>query len=142
MEDVQPAATATAAPRRWPLFLLGVLLFFLGPALYVVQISLGHLWMPWYLPLLASVGVVLMLMSAWRRRGVLRIAGLMVFVLLCGVEWYLVLVATKTPLYTGPAQPGRKAPAFAATLADGTPFTNLDLEKGIPTALVFFRGRW
>jgi hypothetical protein len=58
------------------------------------------------------------------------------------MEWFLVLVATKTPAYTGPAQPGSKVPAFAAMLADGTAFTKDDLEKGIDTVLVFFRGRW
>lgn len=142
MEELQRVPVRKAVPRYWPLFLAGVLLFIVGPALYVWQFSLGHLWMPWYVLVLASLGVLLMIMSVWRRPGIVRIAGLLVFVLLCGLEWFVLLEATKTPLYTGPAQPGRKLPEFAAALADGTAFTSLDLEKGIPTVLVFFRGRW
>ena len=142
MDNVQTAATTKAPPRRRPFFFAGVLLFLLGPAMYFVQLRLGHLWMPWYVPVLASIGVLFMMVSVWQRRGVLRSAGLLLFVLLCGFEWFLALVATKSPVYTGPAQPGRQIPAFAATLADGKTFTNYDLENGIPTVLVFFRGRW
>jgi hypothetical protein len=141
MTDPQVSAPG-GAPRRWPLFLAGVLLFLAGPILYVVQFSQGQLWMPWYVPVLATIGVLFMIASVWQRRGVLRSLGLVAFLLLCEMEWYLVLVATKTPAYTGPAQPGTKVPAFAATLADGTAFTNDDLEKGVDTVLVFFRGRW
>jgi hypothetical protein len=142
MENLPAVATTTPPPRRWPLFWVGLLLFVLGPVLYAVQVSLKHLWMPWYLPLLSSIGVVLMIASVRQRWGALRIAGATLFAVLCGAEWYMLLVAAKTPLYTGPAQPGRKIPEFAATLADGTAFTNKDLENGQRTVLVFFRGRW
>jgi hypothetical protein len=135
-------AAVTAPPRRWPFFLLGVLLFILGPAVYAVQFSLKHLGMPWYLPILATLGVLFMLVSVWQRRGLLRSGGLVLFVLLCAAEWFLALIATRAPVYQGPAQPGRPVPAFATTLADGKAFSNQDLEKGIPTVLVFFRGRW
>ena len=33
-------------------------------------------------------------------------------------------------------------PAFATSLADGKSFTEKDLATGIPTVLLFFRGRW
>jgi hypothetical protein len=39
-------------------------------------------------------------------------------------------------------QPGVQVPAFTTALADGTEFTNSDLQKGTRTALIFFRGRW
>ena len=39
-------------PRRWPLFLLGVLLFVAGPILYAIQFSSGVLFVPWYVPVL------------------------------------------------------------------------------------------
>jgi hypothetical protein len=120
---------------------VGVLLFLLGPAVYAVQIGLKHLSMPWYLPLLASVGVLFMLISVWRRRGIWRISLCVLFSLLCGFEWFLMLVAFNTPAYAGPP-PGAKVPAFSTTLADGKPFTNKDLESGMPAVLVFFRGRW
>ena len=142
MENMQPVIPTTSTPRRWPLFTGGLLLFLAGPALYAVQISLKHLWMAWYMPLLASLGVVLMIASVWQRRSVLRGVALAFFALLCGGEWYLMLVASKTPAYTGPAQPGGKLPPFASMLADGTPFTNKDVENEIRSVLVFNRGRW
>jgi hypothetical protein len=129
--------------RRRPWFILGILLFVLGPALYVVQFKLGHLgMMPWYLPLLATVGVAVMVLSVAQRRGILRSVGLGLFALLCAAEWFLLLVGTKTPPYTGPARPGEKLPAFAASFAGGSSFTDKDLEGGSRTALVFNRGRW
>jgi hypothetical protein len=143
MAQTKPETVSTASRRRrWPLFFFGFLLFLVGPAIYAVQISIGQLVMPWYLPVLFSVGLLLMFVSFLQRRGVLRGIALVLFALLCGFQWYLALVATKTPLYTGPAIPGGKLPAFAAALADGTSFTSADVEKGTPTVLLFFRGRW
>lgn len=142
MSHLDPAATTSSPPKRRPLFLAGVLLFVLGPAIYFVQIGLQNLAMPWYLPGLSLIGVACMFASVWQRRGALRIAGLALFVLLCGFEWYIVLVASKTPRYTGPAQPGVKIPEFSTTLADGTIFTNQNLESDSRAILVFNRGRW
>ena len=136
------ASTTTPPPRRRPLFLAGVILFVLGPVIYFVQILARQLWTPWYLPALASLGVLLMVLSVRQRRGILRIAGLVCFVALCGLEWYALLVATKTPAYTGPAQVGRNLPAFTAARADGRAFSNNDLASGTRSVLVFFRGRW
>jgi peroxiredoxin len=52
------------------------------------------------------------------------------------------LVAMKSPAYTGPATPGAQVPAFVAKLADGNPFTQKDLQRGTPTVLLFYRGHW
>ena len=143
MDNVEPAAAAVIArPRHWPLFLAGILLFLLGPAAYVVQFRLKHLGAPWYVPILASAGAALMIASVWRRRGVVRTIVLVLFAVVCGLEWQVLLVGSRSPVYTGPAQPGRKVPQFTATLADGRPFSESDLETGISTVLVFFRGRW
>lgn len=142
MSNLPPAATTLPPPKRRPLFLLGVVLFLLGPVIYFVQVGLQNLAMPWYLPALALIGVACMCASVWQRRGAWRSAGLALFVLLCGFEWYIVLVASKTPLYTGPAQPGVQVPEFSTTLAAGEKFTNQDLAKGTPAVLVFYRGRW
>jgi hypothetical protein len=136
------ADTVRTQPRHRPLFLLGVLLFILGLAIYVIQISMKQFVTPWYMPILGAAGVLLMLVSVWRRPGVFRILGLLVFMALCGYTWYFLLVETKLPAYTGPARAGQKLPEFSASLSDGTPFTNADLEKGTPTVLVFFRGHW
>jgi len=143
MDNVAPAPSGTVPrPRHRPLFLSGILLFVLGPAIYFVQFRLKHFETPWYVPLLAAAGVVLMSVSTWRRRGVVRIILLVLFTILCGLEWYMLLIGTRSPVYTGPAQPGRKVPEFTAIFADGKPFTEKDLERGTSTVLVFFRGRW
>ena len=134
--------SASAHPRRWPLFLLGVLLFLSGPVLYFVQLQVQYLGMPWYVPALATAGVVCMAISVGQRRGILRSAGLLLFVVLCGLEWFFTLSVSKTPPYAGPDQPGRKVSEFAALFAEGTAFSNKDLEDGRRTALVFYRGRW
>jgi hypothetical protein len=142
MEKLQTVPFAVSAPpRQQPLFLLGVLLLFLGLGIYVVQFSMKQFVTPWHVPILGTLGVVLMCVSVWQHPGTLRIAGLVLFVLLCGCEWFF-LVASKTPSYDGPAQPGSKMPVFAAALADGSAFTDKDLEKGKPSVLLFFRGRW
>ena len=44
--DHQTSPRAAATPRRWPLFLVGVLLFVLGPVIYVIAINLHHLETP------------------------------------------------------------------------------------------------
>jgi hypothetical protein len=110
--------------------------------IYTIEFNLHRLETPWYAPILATLGVLLMGISAWRRRGVLRIIALMFFALLCGGEWFMVGVAIRSPEYVGPAQPGQKLPPFTTTRADGAPFSNRDLENGQPTVLVFFRGHW
>jgi hypothetical protein len=137
-----PVPSPAPSPPRRPWFLVGVIVFFLGIGAYVIQFRLKQFVTPWYAPVLATLGVALMGVSVWQRRGILRSIGLALFVLLCGFEWFLLLVATRTPAYTGPAQPGQKMPAFATTLADGRAFTNHDLENGSGSVLVFFRGRW
>jgi hypothetical protein len=119
-----------------------MLLFAIGPAAYVLEIRAKHLGTPWYVPILATAGAALMVMSLWRRRGIARAIGLVFFTLVCGFEWFMLLVAFRSPAYTGPAQPGRALPAFTASLADGGTFTEKDLAQGTSTVLLFFRGRW
>jgi hypothetical protein len=138
MENSAP----TTPPRRLPLYFLGVFLFFLGPAIYAIQFSMGSFPFPWYVPALATVGVFFGIISVGQRGGWIRIAFLFLLIFICGFEWFMVLVGIKTPEYTGPAQAGRQLPAFVTTLADGKPFTEKDLENGKPAVLLFFRGRW
>lgn len=132
--DVQP-------PRRWPYFALGVGIFLLGIVAYAVQMGQHSFLLPWYLPISGTIGLGLMIGGAWQRRGWLRSIGVIVFLLMCLMEWGL-LLGTTTPPYTGPAQPGRSVPAFAAVRASGEPFTDKDLAQGTASVLVFFRGRW
>jgi hypothetical protein len=139
-----PAAPATRSSRfgAWLLFLAGVGLFVLGPAAYVLQFRLKNLGTPWYLPLMATVGVALAGLSLRRRGGIVRAILLVPLILVCGFEWFAIGIASRSPAYAGPATPGNKVPGFTAHLADGTTFTEADLVRGSPSVLLFFRGRW
>lgn len=131
-----------ARRRGWPLFLLGVLLCALGPIVYLIQLKMNVLVTPWHAPILATLGVLALIVWIAQRPGWLRIAGAIPFVLFCCFEWFMLLVAFRTPAYTGPAVPEKKLPSFATTLAEGRSLTDKDLANGSRTALVFFRGRW
>jgi hypothetical protein len=133
---------ATHAPGARRLFLAGVLLVLLGPALYLAQMRWLDLWTPWYVPALATLGLLLMALSVRRHGVVWKKIVLVLCLALCIYEWFFVAYASRTGPYTGPAQPGRQVPAFAAARPDGTPFTSTDLESGSPTVLVFYRGHW
>jgi len=138
-------STATQAPRqpsRWPLFLVGILLYLSGPAILWIQIRMDHLEIPWHIPILATAGVLLMALSAWQRGGVWRPLLLIPLVVLCGLVWFHMLMSRQEPPYTGPAHAGEKMVPFTTTLADGRVFSQDDLAKGQPTVLLFFRGRW
>lgn len=144
MNDIEQRATTPAEPkaRAWPLFLAGLFLFIAGPAAYMLRFNAKHLEMPWYMLILATAGVGLMVASVWRRRGVVRAVLLVLFVVACGFEWYGFVVVFRNPEYHGPAQLGTKIPQFATKLADGQPFSDQDLAKGGTTVLVFYRGHW
>lgn len=144
MDQVE-ASPAAVAPRslHWPLYVAGIVLFVLGPAIYAFQLSAKELVTPWYLPILATIGAALMMLSVWRRFGVVRMIGLVLFALVCAFEWSGLLVVMKSPSYTGPATAGHNVPAFSARLADGRPFTEADLRNGpAATVLLFYRGHW
>jgi hypothetical protein len=142
MENLTVAPKVSAPPRPRTYFLLGVLIFSLGVVTFVVQIfGLKRLVVPWYLPVLGTAGVALMVLSVVQRPRIWRILGLAVFVLLNGFEWFGIL-SSKLPEYQGPAKVGETIPAFTTTMADGTSFSDQDLQKGNPTVLLFFRGHW
>ncbi len=120
----------------------GIGLFVLGVVGVIIQYALKQLIVPWYAPILGSVGVGLLLLSCRQRPTVARFAGLGLVALGCAFEWYFLVALTRLPHYAGPAQVSSPVPAFAAMRADGSSFTDADLKQGPPTALVFFRGRW
>jgi hypothetical protein len=134
--------TTLSKPRGWPLFLVGALFFLIGPVAYMVQINMGRLNTPWYIPILSTVGVGLMALSLVRVFGIFRTIGLAFFLVLCGLQWYMFAVVTLNPKYEGPARRGAALPEFTAKKADGTTFDNGDLKNGKATVLVFFRGHW
>jgi hypothetical protein len=123
------------------LLLLGLGIAALGLIGYAVQLSVQRLTAPWYMPAAATLGVALVLASLWQRRTVWRVLALVFVLLLAGAEWAFMLT-TRLPAYAGPVAAGQPFPAFTTTRADGTPFTQGDLEGDQNTVLVFFRGRW
>ncbi len=132
------------APRQYPgrLFLaLGFGLALLGIGGYVVQIYLRRLTAPWYLPISATLGVVLLAVALWQARSVWRYLGLLLLVLLAGAEWTF-LLGTRLPTYSGPVAQGQPFPEFTTVQADGTTFTQRDLQGDKNSVFVFFRGRW
>jgi FtsH-binding integral membrane protein len=136
--------SSAAAPRRYPgrLFLaLGLGLAVLGIIAYAVQIATARLTAPWYMPCLATLGVVFLAIALWQARSVWRILALLLVLLLAGAEWAF-LLGTRLPAYTGPVAAARPFPNFATMRADGTTFTQRDLEGDQNNILVFFRGRW
>ena len=138
----EPAAGKGAGQRSsGRLYLgLGILLALLGPLLYAVQIRAKVFTVPWYVPILGTVGVLLLLAALVQRRTGWRIAGLLLIGLLAGFEWF-VIISLKLPAYTGPVAVGATFPAFTTTRADGSVFDQDNLKEQ-DTVLVFFRGRW
>jgi hypothetical protein len=127
---------------RGRLFLLsGVALSVLGVAAYAVQMSLQKLMAPWYMPVLAWLGVAFVAVSLAERRTIVRVVALLAVGLLACAELGL-FYAVRLPSYTGPVTVGRPFPAFEAMRADGTPFSQRDLVGDQNSVIVFFRGRW
>ena len=133
--------TARQHPGR-SLLLLGVLLALAGPVLMMVlTFGAGILVAPWYAPLLGTLGVALLILALVQSRSAWRWAALVVFTPFVAFQWAAVL-AMRTPDYTGPVRVGEPFPAFATTLADGSPYAQADLKGDRDTVMVFFRGRW
>jgi FtsH-binding integral membrane protein len=135
---------STSAPHRsrGRLYLvLGLGLAVLGVVLYMVLFSLQRLTMPWYMPVMALLGVILVGLSMFERRTVWRSLALLAVVLLAGTE-IAFLYAVRLPPYTGPIAEGLPFPAFESKLFNGGSFTQRDLIGERSSLLVFFRGRW
>jgi hypothetical protein len=135
------AESTTTVPRRtWPLIVAGMVFLFLGPASYVALIAMQHLITPWHMPILMTIGALLMMTAFVRRPGVLRGVVVALALLPTVFAWLLVAVFSRSAEYTGPATVGNKLPAFAASYSDGKSFTNDSL--GGPAILLFYRGHW
>src|SRR5262245_41327324 len=143
MQKPERASPPIARGRGRSWLWLGVGLTLLGLVLNFVQISLLKLLVvPWYLPILATVGVLCALISIRKRPTWTRGIALAILTVLTAGEWFFLLSLSRLPEYQGPVHVEKKLPEFATTLADGRPFTEKDLQKGTPTVLVFYRGRW
>jgi hypothetical protein len=114
----------------------------LGLGLVAYQLyGLHYLFVPWYSPILASLGALLALLAVTQRTTILRSLVLVLLVAFAGFQWYFLGVFLKLPEYAGPT-PGQQMPAFQSAFVDGTSFTDATLRDGKRRALVFFRGRW
>jgi hypothetical protein len=146
MEILQESPTtslplAKSRGRSW--LWLGIGLCILGQVLFFVQVfQLKNLVTPWYQPILATAGVLLALVSVRQRPTWIRIVAVLLLALWAGTGWFFLLSISRLPEYKGPVEIGRMLPEFTTTLADGKPFTSQDLQQGIPTVLVFYRGHW
>jgi len=126
--------------RSW--LLVGVLVALAGPVANILLMFVAKiLKATWYGPLLGTLGVALIIVALTRSRSGWRWTAVVFFTLLAGFQWWA-LFAMRTPAYTGPVKSGQPFPAFATALADGSAFTQADLQGDQNTVMVFFRGRW
>jgi hypothetical protein len=136
--------TSLAATRQYPgrLYLaLGLIVPVLGIVGFGVQMWMERLTMPWYVPIAATLGVLLILASLIQARSLWRVLALLLVVLIAGAAW-AILYGMRLPRYNGPVAEGQAFPAFHTARADGSEFTDRDLQGDKHNVLVFFRGRW
>ena len=133
--------TTTRHPGR-SLLLLGVFLVVGAYALnFLLTFAAKILITNWFGPLVGTLGLALMILALMRSRSIWRWTAVVIFTLLVGFQWFA-LLAMRLPEYTGPVKDGQPFPAFATTLADGSAFTQADLQGDQNTVMVFFRGHW
>jgi hypothetical protein len=141
MNDLSTTAK-TALHSGRPMLLLGILIALAGPVLLFLLMFVAKILLtPWYAPLLGTIGVALIVLALMRSRSIWRWTAVVIFAAFAAFEWWA-LLAMRTPAYTGPVKDGKPFPAFATTLADGTTFTQADLQGDRSTVMVFFRGHW
>lgn len=135
----------TVATRQFPGRLyawMGSVAAVSGPVLYMLQLRAKLLTVPWYAPVLATVGLALIVFALVQMRSVWRLVGLAFCGLLAAGQWFVLISLIRLPAYTGPVTVGHRLPEFSATLADGVQFDQSDLAGELNSAMVFFRGRW
>jgi hypothetical protein len=111
-------------------------------AIYIFQLQAKVLRTPWYMPIMATAGLLLIAFAVVQSRSVLRSIAVVVFALFAVLEWVAFLFLVNVPDYTGPVKVEQPFPNFSTTLADGSAFTQDNLKGNQNTVMVFFRGRW
>src|SRR5437899_1804279 len=66
---------------------LGILLVLAGPLIYMGQFSAKVLTVPWYAPVLATLGILLLFVAVWRKPNIWRISALVLFGLMAAFQW-------------------------------------------------------
>src|SRR5262249_40467940 len=113
MSTIPQAAPAADPTQGRGYFWAGIFVCLLGFALGAVQYYvLKKLIVPWYVAVLATLGVLLMALSVGRRRTIPRIVAFVLIAALAGFEWLFLGYFSKLPDYPGPARVGEKIPAF------------------------------
>src|SRR5438045_8653334 len=95
-----------ASPGRG-LVLLGIAVSVLALVAYMVQVWLASFFTPWYWPIAATVGVLLILAGTWQAWSVWRIVGLMFFGLLAAGAGLYITKVSGSPPYAGPLAGGQ-----------------------------------
>lgn len=121
---------------------LAIALIVGGPALLIVQLRAKQLWTPWYIPVLAGIGAILLSINFRMRPSFARGLGAVIALLWSAWTAFVLGVGIRTPEFHGSVQIGQPIPPFSTTLANGDAFSQSDLAKGSSTLLTFFRGRW
>jgi hypothetical protein len=133
--------SASQHPGR-SLLLVGVLITVGGAAVnMLLMFAAKILNANWYAPLVGTLGLVLIILALMRSRSIWRWVAVVFFTLFVAFQWFA-LFAMRLPAYAGPVKGGQPFPAFSTTLADGSAFTQSDLQGDQNTVLVFFRGHW
>jgi hypothetical protein len=140
--NIPTTSPANKRSRGRAYFWAGIGACLLGLGLVFVQFSLKHLFVPWYSPVMATIGAVLLLLSVARRRNIPRVVVLVLVTAFTAFQWYFLASMMKLPDFAGPAQAGKQLSPFRAAYADGRSFREADLQDGSRRVMVFFRGRW
>jgi hypothetical protein len=142
MNDANRTSVGASRHPGRVLLALGILVAVAGPVIYAAQLRVKVLTAPWYVPILATVGVVLLLMALIRSRSVVRWAAVVLFTCFAAATWVFMLFLMNAPAYNGPVKAGQPFPPFTTTLADGSPFDQDSLKGDQNTVMVFYRGHW
>jgi hypothetical protein len=138
METIYSSRKTAGRTYLW----LGLATSLLGPVLYTAQLHAKHLTVPWYVPILTTLGTLLAVVALIRSRSLWRILAVGLLGLLSACEWHFFTRFGELPAYAGAVAIGQPFPAFTTTLSDGSPFTDASLKDEPKTVMVFFRGRW
>src|SRR5262245_32446674 len=76
-------------------FWAGISVCLLGLAVAVAQFGLKILAVPWYSPVLATLGAFLLVVAAARRRTVPRVLALVLVAACAGLQWYVLVAMMK-----------------------------------------------
>lgn len=134
------ASDAVPCPCGWT-FRIGFSLPFLGMALYTLQFMVfKSLSLPYYLPVLALVGMVLMVRESRKSKSITRYVAMGLGFVLTLASLFFVFGMNQSE-YKGPAKVGAAVPSFSVFDAQGVKIDSAAI-AGDKSIVVFFRGRF